>query len=48
MKLRQLLEHYAFICHLLHDLAVFGHHQIGITTYMEMYSDMEVSPSQLK
>jgi hypothetical protein len=48
VKLRQLLEHYAFICYPLYDLAVFGHHQIDIATYMETYSDKEVSPSRLK
>ena len=29
-------------------LAIFGHHQVDIVTYMEIYTDVEASPSQLK
>jgi len=28
----ELVEHYTFSCHLLHDSAVFGHHHVGFTT----------------
>jgi hypothetical protein len=42
----QLLD--AFICHLLHVLASFGHHhQVACTTDMEKQSEVEASPLQL-
>ena len=42
----QLLEHYIFICHLLH-VSPFGHHQIDFTTtYTEKYTEVKTSLSQ--
>jgi hypothetical protein len=44
----QLLEHYIFKCHLLHVLAIFGHHQVYVTTtYMEKNAEVLASHSQL-
>jgi len=36
----QLLEHYIFICHLLHISAVFGHLQADFTIYMKNYTGL--------
>jgi len=43
----QVLEHYAFVCHLLHVSAIFGHHHVDFTRYMEKYTEVESFPSQL-
>ena len=44
----QLLEHNAFICHLLHVSAVFGYCQVFFTaTYVEKHTEVEAFPSQL-
>lgn len=40
------LEHHTFNCHLLHILAVFGHHQVDYTaTYLKNKAEVEYSPT---
>jgi hypothetical protein len=41
------LRTHAFICHLLHISAIFGHHQAACTTDMENQSEVETSTLQL-